>query len=59
MQFYWHLIFLASKLEVPTLNTIWSFLNARDFKEMAKIVTNQNDLNFDSKKNLAEIYKNF
>jgi hypothetical protein len=59
MQFYWHLIFLASKLGVPTLNTIWSFLNARDFKEMAKIVTNQNDLNFDSKKNLAEIYKNF
>jgi len=29
-----NLIFLASKLEVPTLNKIWSFLHDRDFKEM-------------------------
>lgn len=31
-----NLIFLAFKLEVPTLNTKWWFLHAHDFKEIAK-----------------------
>ena len=34
-----NLIFLASKFEVPTLNTNYFFLRARDFKEMAKLIT--------------------
>jgi hypothetical protein len=34
-------IFLASKLAVPTLNIIWSFLHDRDMKDMSKIVTKQ------------------
>jgi hypothetical protein len=29
-----NLIFLASKLGVPTLNIIWSFLHDRDIKDM-------------------------
>ena len=33
-----NLIFLASKLGVPTLNIIWSFLHDRDIKDMSKIV---------------------
>jgi len=36
-----NLIFLASKLGVPTLNIIWSFLHDRDIKDMSKIVTKQ------------------
>jgi hypothetical protein len=44
------LIFLASKLGVPTLNIIWSFLHDRDIKDMSKIVTKQKDLNFDRRK---------
>jgi hypothetical protein len=36
-----NLIFLASKLEVPTLNIIWSFLHDHDFKEITKIVKNK------------------
>ena len=36
-----NLIFLASKLMVPTLNIIWSFLHDRDIKDMSKIVTKQ------------------
>ena len=52
------LIFLASKLGVPTLNIIWSFLHDRDVKDMSKIVTKQKYLNFD-KKNFAEINNNF
>ena len=48
-------IFLASKLEVPTLNTKWLFLHVRDFKEMVKIVTKQhNDLNFGRRKTLRK-----
>jgi hypothetical protein len=31
-----NLIFLASNIEVPTLNTKWWFLHALDFKEIAK-----------------------
>jgi hypothetical protein len=31
-----NLIFLASKLGVPTLNIIWSFLHDRDIKDMSK-----------------------
>ena len=38
------LIFLASKLGVPTLNIIWSFLHDRDIKDMSKIVTKQKHL---------------
>jgi hypothetical protein len=34
-----NLIFLASKLEVPTLNTNDIFLRTCDFKEMAKLFT--------------------
>jgi hypothetical protein len=49
-------IFLASKLGVPTLNIISSFLHDRD---MSKIVTKQKYLNFDRRKNLAEINNNF
>ena len=49
-----NLIFLASILAVPTLNTILSSLHARNFKEMAKIVTKQNDLNFDRRKTLRK-----
>jgi hypothetical protein len=45
-------IFIASKLEVPTLNKISSFLHDRDFKEMDKIVTKQINLNFDRRKTL-------
>ena len=37
-----NLIFLASKLGVPTLNIIWSFLHDHDIKDMSKIVTKQN-----------------
>ena len=53
------LIFLTSKLEVSTLNNIWSFLHSRDFKEMGKIVTKQIDLNFNRIMNFAEINNNF
>jgi len=50
-----NLIFLASYLEVLTLNTKWWLLHARDFKEMAKILTEQqNDLNFDRRKTLRK-----
>ena len=45
-----NLIFLASKLGVPTLKIIWSFLNDRDIKDMSKIVTKQKYLNFDRRK---------
>jgi hypothetical protein len=46
-------IFLSSKLNVPTLNTKCSFLHALDFKEMARIVTKQqNGLNFGRRKTL-------
>jgi hypothetical protein len=48
------LIFLASKLGVPTLNIIWSFLHDRDIKDMSKIVTKQKDLNFDRRKTLRK-----
>ena len=48
------LIFLASKLTVPTLNIIWSFLHDRDIKDMSKIVTKQKDLNFDRRKTLRK-----
>ena len=48
-----NLIFLASKLGVPTLNTKLLFLHALDFKEMAKIVyKTKNDLKFGRKKTL-------
>ena len=48
-----NLIFLSSKLNVPTLNTKCSFLHALDFKEMARIVTKQqNGLNFGRRKTL-------
>jgi hypothetical protein len=53
-----NLIFLASKLEVPTLNIIWSFLHDHDFKEITKIVNKQIDTNFDRRKNFAEISNN-
>jgi hypothetical protein len=43
-----NLIFLASKLGVPTFNIIWSFLHAHDIKDMSRIGTKQKDLNFDS-----------
>jgi hypothetical protein len=49
-----NLIFLASKLEVPTLNIIWSFLHDRDIKDMSKIVTKQKYLNFDRRKTLRK-----
>ena len=49
-----NLIFLASKLGVPTLNTIWSFLHDRDIKDMSKIVTKQKYLNFDRIKTLRK-----
>jgi len=45
-----NLIFLASKLGVPTLNITWLVLHDRDIKEMSKIVTKQKYLNFDKKK---------
>jgi hypothetical protein len=32
-----NLILLASKLGVPTLNIIWSFLHDRDIKDIQKI----------------------
>ena len=37
-----NLIFLASKLGVPTLNIIWSFLHDRDIKDMSKTLQNKN-----------------
>ena len=37
-----NLIFLASKLGVPTLNIIWSFLHDRDIKDMSKSLQNKN-----------------
>jgi hypothetical protein len=37
-----NLIFLASKLGVPTINIIWSFLHDRGIKDMSKNVTKQN-----------------
>ena len=46
-----NLIFLASKLGVPTLNII---LHDRDIKEMSKIVTKQKYLNFDRRKTLRK-----
>jgi hypothetical protein len=46
-------IFLASKLGVPTLNIIWSFLHDRDIKDMSKFVTKQKYLNFDRRKTLG------
>ena len=49
-----NLIFLASQLEAPILNVIWSFLYPRDFKEMAKIIIKQNDVNFDRRKTLGK-----
>jgi hypothetical protein len=54
-----NLIFLASNLGVPTLNITWSFLHARDIKEMAKIVTKQTKNEFWQKKNFAETNDNF
>ena len=54
-----NLIVLASKLGDPTLNIIWSFLHDHDIKDMSKIVTKQKYLNFDRKKNFAEINNNF
>ena len=46
-----NLIFLASKPEVPTVHTKWSFLHAREFNEIAKFVTKQQiDLNFSRRK---------
>ena len=50
-----NLIFLASKLGVPTLNIIWSFLHDRDIKDMSKIVTKQKYLNFDRRKTLRKL----
>ena len=47
-------IFLASKLGVPTLNIIRSFLYPRDINEMSKIVTKQKYLNFDGRKTLRK-----
>ena len=49
-----NLIFLASKLGVPTLNIIWSFLHDHDIKDMSKIVTKQKYLNFDRIKTLRK-----
>jgi hypothetical protein len=49
-----NLIFLVSKFGVPTLNIIWSFVNAHDINEMSKIVTKQKDLNFDRSKTLRK-----
>ena len=37
-----NLTFLASKLGVPTLNIIWSFLHDRDIKDMSKTLQNKN-----------------
>jgi hypothetical protein len=37
-----NLIFLASKLGVPTLNIIWLFLYDRDIKDMSKSLQNKN-----------------
>ena len=45
-----NLIFLASKLGVPTLNIIRSFLHDRDIKDMSKIVTKQKYLNLTDEK---------
>ena len=45
-----NLIFLASKLGVPTFNIIWSFLHDRDIKDMSKIVRKQKYLNFNRRK---------
>jgi hypothetical protein len=45
-----NLIFLASKLGVPTLNIIWSFLHDRDMKDMSKIVTKHKYLNLTEEK---------
>lgn len=43
-----YLKFLTSKLKLPTLNTRSSFLHPCDFKQMAEIVTKQqNYLSFD------------
>ena len=49
-----NLIFLASKLGVPTLNIISSFLHDRYIKDMSKIVTKQKYLNFDRRKTLRK-----
>ena len=49
-----NLIFLASKLGVPTLNIIWSFLHDRDIKDMSKIIRKQKYLNFDRRKTLQK-----
>ena len=49
-----NLIFLASKLGVPTLNIIWSFVHDCDIKDMSKIVTKQKYLNFDRRKTLRK-----
>jgi hypothetical protein len=49
-----NLIFLASKLYVPTLNIIWSFLNDHDIKDMSKIDKKQKYLNFDRIKTLRK-----
>jgi hypothetical protein len=49
-----NLIFLASKLGVPTLNILWSCLHDRDIKDMSKIVTKQKYLNFDRRKILRQ-----
>jgi hypothetical protein len=47
-----NLIFLASKLGVPTLNII--FLRDRDIKNMSKMATKQKYLNFDRRKTLRK-----
>jgi hypothetical protein len=49
-----NLIFLASKLGVPLLNIIWSFVHHRDIKDMSKIVTKQKYLNIDRRKTLRK-----
>jgi hypothetical protein len=49
-----NLIFLASKLGVLTLNIIGSCLHDRDIKDMSKIATKQNYLNFDRRKTLRK-----
>ena len=49
-----NLIFLASKLELLTINKIWSFLPDLDFKEMGEMAIKQIYLNFDRRKTLRK-----
>ena len=45
-----NLIFLASKLEVPTLNIIWSFLQARKFKTLLNLKENNQTIFYFSRR---------